>query len=281
MQQELSDIREKQKSSWNQFSSGWKKWEPDLCRHMQPASDAIIDALQPAGTQIILDIAAGTGEPGLSIAKILTGGKVVITDLADEMLDIARENAAKKGIANVEFSACDVCELPFADNTFDSVSCRMGFMFFPDMHLAAKEIYRVLKPGGSIATSVWNKADKNFWAAAVSEIISRNMELPAPPPGAPGIFRCGEPGLIAGIFKAAGFKNITEKEVACNMQCESAAGYWQMMTEIAAPVVGALSKADDSMKEKIKNELIERINNKYPDGNILMEGSAQVISAVK
>lgn len=61
-------------------------------------------------------------------------------------------------------------------------------MFFPDMLLAAKEILRVLKPGGKFATTVWSSAEKNFWATAISETISKHMQLSAPAPEFPGIF---------------------------------------------------------------------------------------------
>ena len=281
MKKQFQEIRENQKRSWNHFSPGWKKWDLELYNHMKPASDGIITLLKPNGSQTILDIAAGTGEPGFTIAAMLTEGKVIITDLSDDMLNIARENAFKKGITNVEFRVCDVCELPFENNTFDGVSCRMGFMFFPDMLLAAKEILRVLKPGGKIATAVWSSPAKNFWVTAIAETIQRNMQLPVPPPGNPGIFRCGESGLMTNIFAQAGFKNITEKEVACNLECGSAEIYWEMMTEIAAPVVAALNKTDDEMIEKIKREVYELINQKYPEGNVVLNGSCLLISGEK
>ncbi|MBP9924363.1 MAG: methyltransferase domain-containing protein [Cyclobacteriaceae bacterium] len=281
MEQQFEEIRATQKASWNKFSPGWKKWELELHDHMQPAADAIISLLKPKGSQLILDIAAGTGEPAFSIASRLTAGKVILTDLADEMLDIAREKASKKGITNVEFRACDVCELPFADNTFDGVSCRMGFMFFPNMLLAAKEILRVLKPGGRIATSVWSTPEKNFWVTALSETINRNMQLPVPSPETPGIFRCSQSGLMTSTFNQAGFKNISESEVICKLKCGTTETYWQMMTEIAAPVVAALSKGDDAMKDKIKREVYELVNKKYPDGNVIMDGSALIIYGEK
>ncbi|MEO8516693.1 MAG: class I SAM-dependent methyltransferase [Flavobacterium sp.] len=281
MKQQFREISEYQKASWNKFSPRWKKWDLELHNHMKPATDGIISLLQPKDSQLILDIAAGTGEPGFSIASMLTDGKVIITDLADDMLGIARENASKKGITNVDFQACDVCELPFADNTFDAVSCRMGFMFFPDMLLAAKEILRVLKPDGKIATAVWSTPDKNFWVTAIGETINRNMQLPAPSPGVPGIFRCGKSGFMTNIFDQAGFKNTSENEVICKLNCGTAEIYWEMMTEIAAPVVAALSKANDVMKDKIKRDVYELINKKYPDGNVIMDGSALLIYGEK
>ncbi|MDI1355223.1 MAG: methyltransferase domain-containing protein [bacterium] len=281
MEQQNRKISEKQKAAWNKFSGGWKKWDVALNQHMQPATDGIISLLKPAGSQLILDIAAGTGEPGLSIASMLSSGKVIITDLADEMLDIARENGSKKGLTNVEFRACDVSELPFADNTFDGVSCRMGFMFFPDMLLAAQEIRRVLKPRGRIVTTVWSTADKNFWATAMGETINRNLQIPIPNPEAPGIFRCGKSGLMTTIFKQAGFKNISENELLCKLNCGTAEIYWEMMTEIAAPVVAALSDADDVMRAKIKREVYELINKTFLDGNVVLDGSSLLIYAEK
>ena len=129
---------------------------------LKPMGQEIIAAIKPSGANNILDIAAGTGEPGLTIAAMLDGGMVTITDLSENMLAIAKENAENRGISNIETIACDVCDLPFADNSFDAISCRFGFMFFPDMQLAANEMARVLKPGGRIATSVWNVPEKKL-----------------------------------------------------------------------------------------------------------------------
>ncbi len=124
-----------------------------------------------------------------------------------------RENAEKRGIKNVEFKACDVFELPFEDNTCDAISCRFGFMFFPDMLLAAKEMARVLKPGGRISTAVWNVPENNFWITALIVAINKNMELSTPPPGSPGMFRCAKEGLMIDLFSKAGLKNISQNEV--------------------------------------------------------------------
>jgi ubiquinone/menaquinone biosynthesis C-methylase UbiE len=280
MNQQLEEIRDQQKQSWDKFSPGWKKWDDLTMDFLGPMGVEIITNINPSGNENILDIAAGTGEPGLTIANMLYGGKVTITDLSEDMLEIAKENAAKRGISNIETIACDVCELPFADNSFDAISCRFGFMFFPDMQLAASEMYRVLKPAGRIATSVWNGPEKNFWVTVTMGTINKNMELPPPPPGAPGMFRCAKPGLMREIFDKAGFKNMTEKEVFSKLNSGTVETYWNMMTEIGAPIVAALSKADDAMKQKIKKEVFELVNNKYP-GHVAIDASAMVISAVK
>jgi hypothetical protein len=78
-----------------------------------------------------------------------------------------------------------------------------------------------------------------------------------------------------------GFVNIAEREVACNLNCGTAEIYWEMMTEIAAPVVATLSKTDDAIKEKIKKEVYDLINEKYPEGQVIMEGSCLLIYGQK
>jgi ubiquinone/menaquinone biosynthesis C-methylase UbiE len=155
---------------------------------LKPMGEEIIRSLKLKDTDTVLDVAAGTGEPGLTIATIVKSGKVVITDLAEGMLEVARDNATKKGITNYETVACDVCELPFDDETFDAVSCRFGFMFFANMLMAAKEMARVLKPGGRIATSVWGAPDKNFWVTAIMGTINNICNYLLHRPGLQGCF---------------------------------------------------------------------------------------------
>ncbi|WP_281225851.1 class I SAM-dependent methyltransferase [Flavobacterium aquiphilum] len=281
MELEIEQIRDQQKETWNKFSPGWKKWDELTMDFLKPMGDEIIKLLNPKSDAIVLDVAAGTGEPGLTIASHLNGGKVISTDLAEGMLEVAQENAKKRGIKNFETIVCDVCELPFEDNTFDAVSCRFGFMFFPDMELAIKEMKRVLKPGGKIATAVWNIPDKNFWITATMETISKNIEITPPPPRAPGMFRCAKEGFMTDLFSQAGLKNVSAKEVTGKLNCKTTDVYWSLMNEVAAPVVAALSKADEALKQKIKTEVYSLVNERYPEGAVAIDSSALVIYGEK
>lgn len=281
MEAQLERIREQQKETWNKFSSGWRKWDDFTMQWLKPMGTEIINSLKLKNTDVVLDIAAGTGEPGLTIATIVTNGKVVITDLAEGMLDVARDNASKKGITNCEFVSCDVCELPFDDETFDAVSCRFGFMFFPDMLMAAKEMTRVLKPGGRIAAAVWGAPNKNFWITATMGVINQHMQLPAPPQGAPGMFRCAAPGFLADLFTQAGLKNITEKEVNGKLNSGTTTNYWSFMNDVAAPVVAALSKADDDTKEQIRSSVFDVLNKNHSNELISLDYGTIIISGEK
>jgi ubiquinone/menaquinone biosynthesis C-methylase UbiE len=281
MELEIEQIRDEQKETWNKFSPGWKKWDELTMDFLKPMGNEIIKLLNLKNDAFVLDVAAGTGEPGLTIASHLNDGKVISTDLAEGMLEAAQENAKKRAIKNFETIVCDVSTLPFADNTFDAISCRFGFMFFPDMLLAIKEMTRVLKPGGKIATAVWNIPEKNFWITAIMGTINKNIEIPPPPPGAPGMFRCAKAGFMSDLFSQAGLINISENEVTGKLNCKTTDVYWDLMNDVAAPVVAALSKADDTLKQKIKEEVYSLVNQKYPDNNVIIDSSALVIYGEK
>ena len=281
MEQQLQSISEQQRATWNKSSAGWKKWDELMVDFLKPNGDEIIRKLQLKPTDVVLDVAAGTGEPGLTIATMLTTGKMIITDIAESMLDVARESAATRRIKNVEFLTCDAGDLPFADNTFDAISCRLGFMFFSDMLIAVKEMVRVLKPGGRIAASVWNVPEKNPWVAIPVGIINKNMILPAPPPGAPGMFRCAKQGLMEDLFIKAGLKNISQKEIHGKLNSQTTGTYWGFISECVGPVVNALSQADDEMKNRIQGEVYKAVIERYSEGQVSIDANAIVISGQK
>jgi ubiquinone/menaquinone biosynthesis C-methylase UbiE len=281
MELEQEKIKQQQKESWNKFSPGWKKWDELLMNFLKPMGDAIIDQLEIKSSDIVLDIAAGTGEPGLTIATMAKEGKVVSTDLSEEMLLIANDNAKALGLHNFSTQVADAGELPFDDDTFDKISCRMGFMFFPDMQVAAREMYRVLKPGGILSASFWGPPAQNFWITGIIGIINKYVQ-PAPPvPGAPGMFRCAPPGLIAGLFSNAGFSNISEQTVTGKGDYADTDTYWQHMMDCAAPVVAVMTNSDEATKAAIKKEVYDLINANTTNGRALLDFGAIIITGHK
>lgn len=269
MEEKLEQIRDAQKASWDKFSPGWKKWDDLTMEFIRPHGDEMLRQLDLKGDEDILDIASGTGEPGITIANNLPNGKIILTDLSEGMLDIAIEKAKTNKIDNIEAQIVDACNMPFEDNTFDAISCRLGFMFFPDMQLAANEMVRVLKPGGKLVTTVWGKPESNFWVTCMVKAINSHIDMPLPPEGAPGMFRCAPQGIISNLFQASRMKNISEAEIAGKINCESPTQYWDFMTEIAAPFVAALSDASSDTIEKIKQEVINSIKDKNPNETAL------------
>ena len=276
MTDQQKEIIDQQRDSWNKFSSGWKKWDSVNMQFLKPVGDEIIKQLALKDNHIVLDVASGTGEPGLTIAEIVSKGKVIGIDLSEGMLETAKEHAESRGISNYQTETGDVSKLPFLDNTFNAISCRMGFMFFPDILSTLQEMQRVLKPGGRLAASVWGAPQQNFWVTVTMGTINQLMDLPPPPADSPGMFRCALPGFMAEQFENAGFHKVTEQEVGTGLKM-NAETYWEMITEVGAPIVAAMSAADTQMREKIKAEVFKKIHEKFPDDNINLQGSAILI----
>lgn len=86
---------------------------------------------------------------------------------------------------------------------------------------------------------------------------------------------------MSDLFLQAGLKNISQKVINGKLVGRTTDDYWEMMTEVAAPVVASLDKADEAMKEKIKREVYQVMDEKFPDGNIIIDSSAIVIYGEK
>lgn len=274
-------IRDQQQAVWNHFAPGWKKWDDFTMQFLKPMGDAIITALELRDTDTVLDVATGTGEPGLTIASMVTKGRVVGTDLSEEMLSIAQEKAQRLGIPNYKTQQADVGALPVDDAHFDAVSCRMGFMFFPSMRQAATEMVRVLKPGGRFATSVWAGPAQNPWISGLMSVINQTLQLPPPPPDAPGMFRCAKPDLIAGLLAGAGLTDVKETILSGQITYENPEAYWTNMTDIAAPVVHALRQTDPATISQIKETMFSRLREQYGTGPLALPFSTLIIQGRK
>jgi SAM-dependent methyltransferase len=275
------EIQEQQRQTWDRFSGGWTKWDEMVLRMLQPAGDEIIRALKLEDENEHLDVATGTGEPGLSIAARLPRGRVVLTDVSAGMLAAAEANAEARGLTNVELRECGVDPLPFEDASFDSISCRFGLMFFPSVVESVSEFVRVLRPGGRLAATVWAEPAGNPWATIPMGAIGAEVDLPTPVPDAPGLFRCSAPDAIARIFRESGLSDVVECDVHGTLDPPSPEDYWAFMTEIAAPVVVGLDLADDAAKARINKDVLERVRSFEVDGKPSIPLHARCVSGTR
>jgi ubiquinone/menaquinone biosynthesis C-methylase UbiE len=275
------EIRDAQRKTWAGLSSSWEKWDALIMDQMRPVSTAIIEGLAIAEDQQHLDIASGTGEPGLTVAQLAPRGRVVLTDLSAEMLDVAARRADAQGITNIETQVCSADDLPFDDATFDSVSVRFGYMFFPDMAKATAEFVRVLRPGGRLGASVWINPGDNPWTTILMQAIATEWEIPPPDPDAPNMYRCAAPGLVSSLYTAAGLRDVAEHDVVVDLVTDSPEQYWDVMSEHVSLAAAAMKQLDAAARERVRAAAIAGVRTYATGGKVRVPGAARCIVGTK
>lgn len=153
----------------------------------------------------VLDIASGPGEPALSIAKALPGASVISTDISPDMSEKAVAAAAAAGVTNMTARVVDAVDMSeFKDGTLDAVTCCYGYMFPEDKQKALDETIRVLKPGGVLVATTWDRVDMVSLAGDIMTAVLGKK--PPPPPINP--MSLAEPGLFEGMLEKAGFSGL-------------------------------------------------------------------------
>lgn len=274
-------IRDRQRIIWDQFAAGWKKWDAELLGWQQPFVDAVIQDARLQPGSMVLDVASGTGEPGLTAATLVPDGEVVLTDISAGMLHVAEDKASARGLANVSFSVCDAAELPFDDGTFDAVLCCFGVTFFPDMKAALREMVRTAKPGARISAAVWGRPAENPWASLILGTLAHHTELPSPPADMPGLFRCSAPGVMPRMFRDAGLTDVAERKVSTDLVHDSPDSYWEFITDIATTVATGLAMADKEARLLIRSDVFQMLGRYGHQGALRLRSTATIVAGTR
>jgi ubiquinone/menaquinone biosynthesis C-methylase UbiE len=142
-------------------------------RLFQPWAKLLLDEVNLQPGEAVLDVATGPGTVArLAAVRLGSQGRVVATDIALPMLDIARAKPEVTGAARVEYVESPAAPLAAPSGTFDAVLCQQGIQFFPDRPAALREMHRVLKPNGRAAIAVWAELERNQIAAAFHAALS-------------------------------------------------------------------------------------------------------------
>jgi ubiquinone/menaquinone biosynthesis C-methylase UbiE len=159
----------------------------------------VAKAAQLSPGQKALDVACGTGVLAREAMRcVQPGGSVTGLDRNDIMLTVARRVAPR-----IEWQSGRAESLPFADGSFDAVVSQFGLMFFEDRAAALREMWRVLKPGGRLAVSVWDALENSPGYADMVALLKRLFgekvanELRAP-------FVLGDTTALGALFESAG-----------------------------------------------------------------------------
>lgn len=214
---------------WDIVADGYA--ETTMIVFEQYAEEAIAASqLKPGAT--VLDVACGPGTLALKVAR--TAGKVHGIDFSESMLTVFRKKIEQVGYGNIALHCGDAQALPYPDGMFDTAFSLFGLMFFPDRRKGFAEIYRTLKPGGSIVVTSWAPVDQSpAMQIMFGALRAIKPDLPEPQRS---VATLENPEVFNQEMLDAGFRNVEIRGVTKPFPVTSIPEFWESMVKGSAPI---------------------------------------------
>ena len=272
--------RQGARDQWSRSAAGWARRRETLQRAALPVSEWLVDAIAPQPGQTVLELAAGPGDTGLLAAeRIEPGGTLISSDLAQEMVDAARDRARELGIENADFRVLEMEGLDLEAASVDSVLCRWGFMLAADPGAALREARRVLRPSGRVALSAWDAPEANPWATLpTAELVERGLAEPRDPTQ-PGMFAFSPPGRLEELLAGAGFAEAMVEAVTFEQRYVSVEDYWNVTLDLSRPFADAVEGLPESERASVRHGLARRLEPFERDGELVLPARTLVAAA--
>lgn len=273
-----------QRDRWRRAAPRWRAQRDFVRALTAPASEALLAAVEPVSGELWLDIAAGVGDPAVSLVdRVAPEGRVVMTDLVPDMLRAARENI--RGEADERSSGllpvATAAEALPLKSVFDGATCRFGAMFFADPPVALSEIRRVLAPGGRAAFVVWADREQNPYftemEGALHDVVD---DLPVHDPDDPHVFRFSPRDKLAALLRADDWVDVDEVETPFTMELSiSASELWDNTVGLSVEVAGLVEELGAERAAELKSIFERRVARYFPDGTMRMPAVIRLVVA--
>ena len=250
---------EKSKANWDAMAPGWEEYRDYMWNTTRHIAEWLVDNVDAREGDTLLDLAGGPGENGfLAAERVGAAGKVIETDFAPQMVDVASRRATELGLGNVETRALNAEAMDLADDSVDGIICRWGFMLMQDPATAMSECRRVLKDGRRMTLSVWGAPEKNPWVTVPGMTMT---QLGYPPGGDPfgpgGMFSLSDHDTLRKMLVEAGFENVEIEEIPCNWPHATFEAGWTFMTNVAGAIASVVKEVPPDEVERLKAALEE------------------------
>jgi ubiquinone/menaquinone biosynthesis C-methylase UbiE len=217
--------------------------------------ELVLERLDPDPGERWLDLACGTGAIAERAAR--AGADVVGIDLAPVLIETATERAREQGL-DIDYRVGDVERLDgIEDASFDVVSSTVGIMFAPDHEAAAREVARVVRPGGRIGLANWTPE------GGLGRMFKMMAPFqPAPPPSSP--FDWGKPERVRELLGEA-FDLEIEEHVS-TLETADGEEYWQLFATSYGPTKTLAESLPDDRREEFHRTWVEFFERDYSEG---------------
>jgi SAM-dependent methyltransferase len=254
------ELRARLHGMWASVAGAWAEHADYADARGAAVTEKMLDLTQPHSGDRVLELACGAGSVGLAAAaRVAPAGQVVMSDVVAEMAAIAATRAEAAGLGNVDTRVLDLEAIDEPDGSYDVALCREGLMLAPDPARAAREIRRVLRPGGRAAVAVWGPRARNPWLALVFETVSAHLGTPIPPPGIPHPFSLDDPEKLAGVLIGAQLSEVTVEEVPTPCRAASFDEWWGRTAALAGPLAQKLAALPEAAAQALRARAREAV----------------------
>jgi ubiquinone/menaquinone biosynthesis C-methylase UbiE len=258
---EIDELRGGLRSMWGAVAPGWDQNADFVDSRTEGLTRAMLEAAALKPGDRVLELACGPGGLGLEAAKLVgSDGHVVLSDVVPQMTAIAAARAKDRGLDNVTTLELDLEQIDQPDGTYDAALCREGIMLVLDPKAAAREIHRVLKPGGRAVVSVWGPRERNPWLGAMLDAVGAQLGMTFPPPGMPGPFALDGRDKLLEVFSDAGHHDVEVAEVAAPWIGASFDQWWLVTSALAGPLAKLLEAQPRDSIEAIRSNAREALS---------------------
>jgi ubiquinone/menaquinone biosynthesis C-methylase UbiE len=225
----------------------------------EPYAIEVASRIDPTSVQFALELASGTGRVTRHLRqRLLKTAKLIASDVSEDMMAIAKRKL--EGLS-IDWQLIDAQELPFGDSCIDLVVCCFGYMFPADKAKAFAEAYRVLKPGGMLLITTWDKLENN----ALSYIYRSTARpyLDDPLPASYNLpFSLHDENQLRKWMNEAGFSKIQIEKVSRPSVSDSAEQTIKGMAKGGA-IYEEIIKRDPALMNEIIAKAVKELSEKY------------------
>jgi SAM-dependent methyltransferase len=246
--------------TWRKMAPGWEERDEWMADVAGSVNEWIVARLAPRPGQVVLDLAAGPGELGFRVAPLVGDeGRVICTDFAPEMVEVARRLGDARGLGNVEYRPLDAEEMSLDDDSVDAVVCRWAYMLMADQGRALAETRRVLRDGGALCFAVFGAPDRNPWASVPGMTLVERGHMTPPRPGAPGIFGMPSHEIVRSLVTAAGFGEPVLEDVPFEFRFADFDDLWNVLLRLAGVFAEVIDPLSAEEQQEIRAAIMEKM----------------------
>ena len=250
------------RDQWDKHAKGWNDHGGQIGEWLRESTLAMLSMAEVGTGAHVLDVAAGSGDQTLEIARrVGPTGFVLATDLSPAILEFAATNARLAGYDNIKTQVADGENLALEEAVFDAAICRLGLMFFPDPGKGLGAMFRALKPGGRACTMVFSAPDQNPCISILLATALKHAGLPPRDPYQPGgLLSLGKPGLAEELFRRAGFSHVASTRVTAPFKLPSVDHYLEFIRTSASPILQILGRLDQAARDAAWTDIKARLS---------------------